>query len=315
MKILVGLDLKPKSEKTATEIAKRTWPSDTSFILLHVVEPFPIEKSSRSVETAVEKAEKRLHKLGNQMRGAGRAAEELVIVGRAAQQILKLAETLHPDRIIVGSHGAWLAAGYLLGSTAETVLRHATCSVEILRHGDHGDGGVQSEETRILIATDGSPYSTIALRSVASGAWPKKSKFRVVSIPHPSMPLSSFPKEELKKVVAIKHAKQYAKAGAEILRGVGLKAEFDILLPYASDGREIVKEAKRWGAQMIVLGSHGWRGFDRLRLGSVSEYVALHAPCSVEVVRGNGVSAIGVRQESTGRTDGVSVNSVLMDTP
>jgi nucleotide-binding universal stress UspA family protein len=35
-----------------------------------------------------------------------------------------------------------------------------------------------------------------------------------------------------------------------------------------------------------VLGSHGRRGFDRYMMGSVSESVALHAHCSVEVVRG-----------------------------
>ncbi|HTZ49653.1 MAG TPA: universal stress protein, partial [Verrucomicrobiae bacterium] len=40
-----------------------------------------------------------------------------------------------------------------------------------------------------------------------------------------------------------------------------------------------------WKADLIVMGSHGRRGFDRLILGSVSESVALHATCSVELVR------------------------------
>src|SRR6185503_3115075 len=47
----------------------------------------------------------------------------------------------------------------------------------------------------------------------------------------------------------------------------------------------IVDEANAWGADLIVIGSHGRRGVDRILLGSVSEAVAMHAHCSVEVIR------------------------------
>jgi nucleotide-binding universal stress UspA family protein len=47
----------------------------------------------------------------------------------------------------------------------------------------------------------------------------------------------------------------------------------------------ILEEASNWGADLIVLGSRGLRGMDRVQLGSVSEAVALHANCSVEVIR------------------------------
>jgi nucleotide-binding universal stress UspA family protein len=47
----------------------------------------------------------------------------------------------------------------------------------------------------------------------------------------------------------------------------------------------IVDEAEEWGADMIVLGSHGYTGLKRLLLGSVAQSVAAHAHCSVEIVR------------------------------
>jgi nucleotide-binding universal stress UspA family protein len=47
----------------------------------------------------------------------------------------------------------------------------------------------------------------------------------------------------------------------------------------------ILKEAQDWNADLIVLGSHGRHGADRFLLGSVSEAVATHAHCSVEVIR------------------------------
>ncbi len=50
-------------------------------------------------------------------------------------------------------------------------------------------------------------------------------------------------------------------------------------------GQEIVKAAKEWPADLIVIGSHGRRGLTRAVLGSVAEEVMRHAPCPVLVVR------------------------------
>jgi nucleotide-binding universal stress UspA family protein len=46
----------------------------------------------------------------------------------------------------------------------------------------------------------------------------------------------------------------------------------------------IVKEAQEWGADLIVMGSHAYGPIKRVILGSVSQYVVDHAPCSVEIV-------------------------------
>jgi len=47
----------------------------------------------------------------------------------------------------------------------------------------------------------------------------------------------------------------------------------------------ILDEAKVWGADLIVLGSHGRKGLERFLVGSVSDAVLRHAHCSVEIVR------------------------------
>lgn len=49
--------------------------------------------------------------------------------------------------------------------------------------------------------------------------------------------------------------------------------------------RIIVEKAEKWGADLVVIGSHGYHSWERLLLGSVSQAVALHAECSVLVVR------------------------------
>jgi nucleotide-binding universal stress UspA family protein len=52
-----------------------------------------------------------------------------------------------------------------------------------------------------------------------------------------------------------------------------------------SPSAEIVKAAREWPADLIVIGSHGRSGFQRALLGSVAEEVMRHASCPVLVVR------------------------------
>jgi nucleotide-binding universal stress UspA family protein len=49
--------------------------------------------------------------------------------------------------------------------------------------------------------------------------------------------------------------------------------------------RTILVEVERWHPDLVVLGSHGWRGVDRFLLGSVLEFVATNARCCVAVIR------------------------------
>jgi len=52
-----------------------------------------------------------------------------------------------------------------------------------------------------------------------------------------------------------------------------------------SAAEQIVSWARQWGADMIVLGTHGRKGFDKLRYGSVAEAVLKESDCSVRIVK------------------------------
>jgi nucleotide-binding universal stress UspA family protein len=49
--------------------------------------------------------------------------------------------------------------------------------------------------------------------------------------------------------------------------------------------RRVILDAAAWGAELIVVDSHGKTGIDRVLLGNVAEHIARHASCSVEIVR------------------------------
>ncbi|MDB9314664.1 universal stress protein [Spirulina sp. CS-785/01] len=70
---------------------------------------------------------------------------------------------------------------------------------------------------------------------------------------------------------------------AEAARNAGVPTEAEIRRGDA--GRWIRQLAKSWEADLIVVGHRGHRGLAELFLGSVSNYILHHAPCSVLVVQ------------------------------
>jgi nucleotide-binding universal stress UspA family protein len=96
-----------------------------------------------------------------------------------------------------------------------------------------------------------------------------------------------YPASLLERLVT--ESKQRASSTVEAAKEILAKAGFGLYsgdsMPFGDPRSCILDVAKEWGADLIVLGSHGRRGLDRFLLGSVSETVAVHAPCSVRVVR------------------------------
>lgn len=90
---------------------------------------------------------------------------------------------------------------------------------------------------------------------------------------------------------------QFEQDGLNLLRSfnaeamsAGLHSEFSQMVGDA--GRSICSLARTWDADLIVLGRRGRSGISELLLGSVSNYVLHHAPCSVLTVQGlNGKAA------------------------
>ena len=80
-------------------------------------------------------------------------------------------------------------------------------------------------------------------------------------------------------------AVQAVSRARQVLGKAGIKAVGSELLPIG-DAREVILDQTRgWAADLIVVGSNGHHGIERFMLGSVSESVAMHAHCSVEVIR------------------------------
>jgi nucleotide-binding universal stress UspA family protein len=141
---------------------------------------------------------------------------------------------------------------------------------------------------RILLAVDGSAPSQDAIDEVAERAWPAPTTARVISVVRPYVPpatefvpVAFTPQDVLQQQE--RDARQIAARAAERLTQSGFSV--DTVVRQGDPRTAIVDEAAEWGADLIVVGSHGHTGLTRLLLGSVAQAVVAHAPCSVEVVR------------------------------
>ena len=141
---------------------------------------------------------------------------------------------------------------------------------------------------KILLATDGSPCSETAVKNFTERPWPTGSEVEVFSVVEP--PIDATPEANYLAADYFQEAESRAEAAVQAATAELTKKDQQTLkittkVVGGSPKRAIVDEAQTWGADLIVLGSHGHRGIRRFLLGSVSDAVSLHAPCSVEIVR------------------------------
>jgi nucleotide-binding universal stress UspA family protein len=145
---------------------------------------------------------------------------------------------------------------------------------------------------KILLAVDGSDCSKAAVQAVAERPWPAGSQIKILSVVEPVyVPTTDAWTLPENYYVEIDNAARDQAQTAIAYAVAQIKAS-DVanltILTEIKDGlpRDIIlEEAERWGAELVLLGSHGYKGLKKLLLGSVSNAVAAHAHCSVEIVR------------------------------
>lgn len=158
-------------------------------------------------------------------------------------------------------------------------------------HDIEAAGQQEVSEMRILLAVDGSTFSDEAVKEVARRPWPTGSEVKVVSVVEPVYvtPEPWIGMEEYYREIdeASKKAAGQATEGAALMLRTGEDKSLKIMTEtlFGSPKKEILDEAERWGADLIVVGSHGYGFWSSLFLGSVSHTIATHAKCSVEIVK------------------------------
>ena len=145
---------------------------------------------------------------------------------------------------------------------------------------------------RVLIATDGSSFSNAAIEESCRFIRPEETEICVVSSYEDAYPIAAEPfaisAEYYQKVedAVVEQTNANIERAVRMIRDrfAGRQVHVSTELLRGSPERQIIEKAKDWDADLIVVGSHG-RGFWGRLLGSVSNGIVHHAPCSVLVVR------------------------------
>ena len=147
---------------------------------------------------------------------------------------------------------------------------------------------------KILIATDGSEFSEAAIETICRMFKDEKNmRIKIVSAYEPPVMAVSAPyalTAGYSPVLEKEFKDQAMQAVVVAERKVGesfpnLKNNISTGVLCGSPERTIVEESEKWGADLIVVGSHGYGFWERMFIGSVSNAIVHHAPCSVLIVR------------------------------
>jgi nucleotide-binding universal stress UspA family protein len=287
MKILLAIDHSAASQTAINEVAVRPWPAGTSVEVISVVDSVAPWITSEVIEEVARRAKDLVQRAADRLASCGLNATSDVFSGDPKIAILDRAGELRADLLVAGPHGAGDLARFLLGSVAKAIARLAPCSVELVRHRSPAS-------MKLLLATDASECSLAAVRSVATRPWPEGTEVRVLSAVEYHLPFLQATLEpsfinpssmEKLRGEAMQRAQDAIRAAEEAVAAAGLKTSEALSVLIESPAQAILDEAKRWSADLIVVGSHGHRGLNRFLLGSISEAVAMHAECSVELIR------------------------------
>jgi nucleotide-binding universal stress UspA family protein len=188
--------------------------------------------------------------------------------GFAAPAIVRTAEEIETDLLVVGGHPQPAIARTLVGSTAERVLRIAHVPVLVANE-------PRTEPFhRILAAIDLSKQSRQVLDAAKTMAEADKADLRVLYVLEP-LPMMLTEAAVYDEAEHRRHAREQMEA---MLEDVGLIADSGVeaRMHEGDSGHEILEEAQAWDADLIVMGTHGFGFFDRLLVGSTSVYVLRH---------------------------------------
>jgi nucleotide-binding universal stress UspA family protein len=204
----------------------------------------------------------------------GGEVECAAIPGRAGEVLPRYAAEVGADLLVLAPTHRQGAAGAVLGTTAARVLRVSTVPVLVLR-----DGLASAPARRVLLPTDLSEHSARALplaRGLATAlAAPAEPELWPLFVSVPELDSGSGPAPVLEQAEAemrdfLASVPGFAAAAGSVHRGF--------------PAHHILTVTRDWGADLVVLGTHGRRGLPRFFLGSVAETVLRKAPCSALVI-------------------------------
>jgi len=143
---------------------------------------------------------------------------------------------------------------------------------------------------KILLAVDGSECSQQAVEFLVERPFKDEDQFMVLMVKEivpTEFGLGHMPEsaERFEEQMYEECAEITASAGARLKEKLKVNS-VEAKVTSGLIAQEVCRCAEEWQADLVVMGSHGRKGFQKFLLGSVAEEVLKKAPCSVEIIKG-----------------------------
>ncbi len=262
-RILVPLDGSEQAE-AAIDWVKKIAARDRPLVTLVRMAAWPVPQDAESVARSVEEARNYLQGMERELNYAGIPAKIIARSGAATPGILRVCEESRGDAIVMTARGGSKVTRWLVGGTAEQVMRLSEVPVLLVR------GKSPRRIHRMLVPVDGSARAEAAIPALALIARQLKCAMLFLHVCPPGRKSNAYEAEFsrlLRRIVAL---------SARLKRN-GVRASFRAEVGDAAE--HIVKASAR--AQMIAMTTHGRGGVKRWIFGSVAEKVVHAAPVPV----------------------------------
>jgi len=286
-RVLIATDGSDRASVATHLAASLRWPKQTRIAVVEVMPPlFPGVETPGPSLTYLDKLEREridrdLAEARDVLAKTGACVEVESRTGRVATEVVAAALAFGADLVIVGSRGRGPITSLLLGSIAAEAIDHAPCAVLVAR---------RPTIRRMVVAEDGSATAGLAVKLATT--WPlfRGIPTRAVSVAPVTAIIGLGPirheaaNEMHAEAVDALRAKHdlFARDCARELTDAGVPATPEIR--FGDPAAELVAGAIESDADLIILGTRGQSGLERLLLGSVARNVLTHSPTSVLVV-------------------------------
>jgi nucleotide-binding universal stress UspA family protein len=220
--------------------------------------------------------------LGQAATGPRTTLRHVLAHGPIARTIARQARRMKADLILIGSRGLSDIRGFLLGSISRQIASIAPCSILVVKQ-------PLLQLTRVVLAVDDSKHSRAAARFLLSHILPEAATTTILS--SAERPVTDLAVRYLSKAQVALLEQPVLERATQLVMTVrdefvkeGYAAVSDVKMDHVID--TIVTQVEVDHADLLAIGSRELTKNERLYLGSVSESLLRHAPCSVLIVRG-----------------------------
>jgi len=283
--IVVGYDESESSRAALKEASLRVRQQGGSLVLVHAVYfdqeefailPSQMEKRFEFGTKVCLQAKKSL----NEEFGLNGSVESLVCEGEPHDVLVDIAQTKKADLIALGTYGRKGLNRLIMGSVTSQVILNAPCDVLVVKKPCSQCAGTYHS---VLVPYDGSAFSKKALARACELAKADGAEVSVLYVIPRYEEMMDFFKTDFIKKSLYQEAEKITEGAEATARAHGVRIKSSVLEGHSGD--TIVEAAEKGQHDLIVMATHGWRGFNKALMGSTAERVIAYSSRPILIVK------------------------------